>query len=67
MTFDESPALVFVDSSSEVVSAAIHVIRTNERDNLQSSALRLVRDKFDVEGNVRAFESRMKEVVKSDR
>jgi glycosyltransferase involved in cell wall biosynthesis len=67
MTFSESPALVFVENSSEVVSAAIDVIRSTTLGSLQRAALQLVEDKFDVEGNVREFESRIKELVKIDR
>ena len=67
MTFAGSPALVFVDSSSEVVSAANVVIRSTKQDGLKSAALNLVRDKFDVQGNLRAFESRIKGLVTIDR
>jgi glycosyltransferase involved in cell wall biosynthesis len=62
-TFEDSPALVFVDSPEEVMSAAVRVIESDNPSRLEAEALTLVQTKFDLEHNVRAFESRLREVV----
>jgi glycosyltransferase involved in cell wall biosynthesis len=66
-TFEDSPALVFVDSPEEVVSAALRVLGSDNPSRLQAEALALVETKFDLEHNVRAFESRLREVVEGVR
>jgi glycosyltransferase involved in cell wall biosynthesis len=67
MTFDASPSLVFVDSPSEVVEAAVELLETAIASQLKNSALALVQDKFDLERNVRDFESRLLELVQHGR
>jgi glycosyltransferase involved in cell wall biosynthesis len=67
MTFGESPALVFVNSPAEVVTAAMRVLESGNHSKLEAAALSLVQAKFDLEKNVRGFESRLKELVEGVR
>jgi glycosyltransferase involved in cell wall biosynthesis len=66
-TFEDSPALVFVDSPEQVMSAAVRVLESDNPSGLEAEALALVQTKFDLEHNVRAFESRLREVVEGVR
>jgi glycosyltransferase involved in cell wall biosynthesis len=66
-TFGDSPALVFVDSPEQVMSAALRVLESGNPSRLEAEALALVQTKFDLEHNVRAFESRLREVVEGVR
>jgi glycosyltransferase involved in cell wall biosynthesis len=67
MTFDASPSLVFVGSPSEVVRVAVELLETATASQLKNAALALVQDKFDLERNVRDFESRLLELVQHGR
>jgi glycosyltransferase involved in cell wall biosynthesis len=66
-TFEGSPSLVFVDSPEEVMLAAVRVLESDNPSRLEAEALALVQTKFDLEQNVRAFESRLTEVVEGVR
>jgi glycosyltransferase involved in cell wall biosynthesis len=66
-TFEDSPALVFVDSPEEVMSAALRVLESDNPSRLEAEALALVQAKFDLEHNVRAFEFRLRKVIEGVR
>jgi hypothetical protein len=45
------------------MSAAVRVVESDNPSRLEAAALTLVQTKFDLEHNVQAFESRLREVV----
>jgi glycosyltransferase involved in cell wall biosynthesis len=65
MTFGESPALRYVESPENVLAVAIDVLEAGEASDLESRALELVKDRFEISRNVLGFESRLLKLVKS--